>query len=66
MYAGAGAFSPLSKIGWSSNTPNTFETLQNNEAAFSILDRQHLFIILGTGTSQPFTIRFVHVWQLPC
>jgi hypothetical protein len=66
MYAGAGAFSPLSKVGWSSNSPSTFATLQNNEAAFSILDQQHLFIILGTGASQPFTIRFVHVWQLPC
>lgn len=66
MYAGAGAFSPLSKVGWASNIPYTFTSLQNSEAAFSILDKQRLFIILGTGANQPFTIRFVRVWQLSC
>ena len=31
--------------------------------AFGVLDRQHQFLILGTGSKQPMTIRFVDVWQ---
>lgn len=32
---------------------------------FSILDRQHLNLILGTGRSMPMTVREVNVWQSP-
>ena len=30
---------------------------------FGRIDQQHLFMILGTGVGQPFTIRSVNVWQ---
>jgi hypothetical protein len=35
----------------------------NQPWAFGILDQQHLFIILGTGQSQPMTVQSVDVWQ---
>jgi len=31
--------------------------------AFGVLDRQHMFLILGTGVTQPMTVRSVNVWQ---
>jgi hypothetical protein len=31
--------------------------------AFGILDQRHMFLILGTGKSQPLTVRSVNVWQ---
>ena len=30
---------------------------------FSIIDRNHLVLILGTGPNQPMTVRSVNVWQ---
>jgi hypothetical protein len=30
---------------------------------FGVLDRQHLVLILGTGTNQPVTVKTVNVWQ---
>jgi hypothetical protein len=35
----------------------------NNFTAMSGMDQRHLFLILGTGTSQPMTVRGVSVWQ---
>lgn len=35
----------------------------NQPWAFGILDQQHLFIILGTGSLQPMTVQSVDVWQ---
>jgi hypothetical protein len=32
---------------------------------FSIIDKQHLMLVLGTGVNEPFTIDWVRVWQLP-
>jgi hypothetical protein len=31
--------------------------------AFGVLDQRHQFLILGTGPSQPLTVRAVNVWQ---
>lgn len=33
------------------------------QQAFAILDRSHLFLILGTAPLQPMTVRTVDVWQ---
>jgi len=33
--------------------------------AFSIMDKQHLVVILGTGKNQPMKIDRVRVWQIP-
>jgi hypothetical protein len=35
----------------------------NQRWAFGVLDRRHLFLILGTGQTQPMTVRSVNVWQ---
>lgn len=35
----------------------------NQDWAFGILDQSHLFLILGTGQSQPTTVKSVDVWQ---
>jgi hypothetical protein len=35
----------------------------NQPWAFGIIDQRHLFIILGTGPSQPMTVQSVDVWQ---
>jgi hypothetical protein len=36
---------------------------QNNSSAMSGMDQRHLFMILGTGTTQPMTVQSVSVWQ---
>jgi hypothetical protein len=35
----------------------------NNATAMSGMDQRHLFMMLGTGTSQPMTVQSVSVWQ---
>ncbi len=35
------------------------------EFAFSIMDKQHLVIVLGTGVNVPMSVDWVHVWQIP-
>jgi hypothetical protein len=35
----------------------------NNSTAMSGMDQRHMFLILGTGTSQPMTVQSVSVWQ---
>jgi hypothetical protein len=63
-HAGAGTFAPLSKIGWS-GVSYTFSTLENSPAAFSILDDDHLMVILGSGIGQALNVSYVKVWQIP-
>ena len=36
---------------------------QNNATAMSGMDQRHLFMILGTGTTQPMSVQSVSVWQ---
>jgi hypothetical protein len=50
---------------WNYNNPNNpFPPLpQNNSTAMSGMDGRHLFLILGTGTDQPMTVKSVTVWQ---
>lgn len=36
---------------------------RNNDTAMSGMDQRHMFLILGTGTHQPMTVRSVSVWQ---
>jgi hypothetical protein len=31
---------------------------------FSIIDAQHMAVVLGTGKNVPFTVDWVHVWQI--
>ena len=63
-YAGDGKFSPLSKTGWK-DVASAFIDPMNSSTAFSVLDRDHLMIILGSGLGQPFTVGYVKVWQIP-
>lgn len=35
----------------------------NNSTAMSGMDQRHMFLILGTGTTQPMTVKSVTVWQ---
>ncbi|MGQ0444228.1 MAG: hypothetical protein ACT4O2_03635 [Beijerinckiaceae bacterium] len=62
--AGAGTFAPLSKTGWKDAAAAFIDPL-NSSTAFSVLDSNHLMIILGTGPGQPFTVGYVKVWQIP-
>jgi hypothetical protein len=50
---------------WNYNNPNNpFPPPPvNNSTAMSGMDERHLFLILGTGTSQPMTVQSVTVWQ---
>jgi hypothetical protein len=36
---------------------------QNNATAMSGMDQRHMFMMLGTGTTQPMTVQGVSVWQ---
>jgi hypothetical protein len=72
-HAGPGAFFPLSKVGWTDGTINV-DTLQNSPLAFSIIDQDHLVVILGAGPKvsngvtlpdQQYRVNFVRVWQIP-
>jgi hypothetical protein len=60
--AGTGAFSPLSKTGWTHGTID-LTNLQNSPEAFSIIDQDHLMVILGAGVGQTLNVAYVHVWQ---
>ena len=63
-YAGDGKFTPLSKTGWK-DVASAYIDPMNSPTAFSVLDSNHLMIILGSGLGQPFTVRYVKVWQIP-
>ncbi|MGH6844210.1 MAG: hypothetical protein ACRECU_05725 [Methylocella sp.] len=63
-YDGTGKFTPLSKTGWDDLASPFIDPLHSS-TAFSVLDRDHLMIILGSGTGQPFTVGYVKVWQIP-
>jgi hypothetical protein len=61
-YAGNGTYAPLSKTGWK-DVASAFTDPLNSPTTFSVLDSDHLMIILGTGQGEPFTVRYVKVWQ---
>jgi hypothetical protein len=70
--AGSGAFAPLAKTGWTDGTysyPSTFPgNAGSRNFVFSILDQQHLVVILGDGPStgnHQYKVNFVRVWQIP-
>jgi hypothetical protein len=63
-YAGNGQFAPLSKTGWK-GSKSAFIDPFNSTTAFSVLDSNHLMMILGSGAGQPFIVRYVKVWQIP-
>jgi len=63
-YDGTGKFTPLSKTGWEDLASSFIDPL-NSSTAFSVLDQDHLMIILGTGPGQPFTVGYVKAWQIP-
>lgn len=50
---------------WNWNNPaNPFAPPPvNNSTAMAGMDQRHLFMILGTGTTQPMTVQSVSVWQ---
>ena len=50
---------------WNYNNPNNpFAPVPvSNSTAMSGMDGRHLFLILGTGTDQPTTVKSVTVWQ---
>jgi len=35
----------------------------NQPWAYGVLDQRHMFLIIGTGRTQPLTVRSVNVWQ---
>jgi hypothetical protein len=63
-FAGAGTFTPRSKTGLADTAFPYIEPL-NSSTAFSVLDSDHLMIVLRTGLGQPFTVGYVKVWQIP-
>lgn len=62
---GTGAFSPLSKTGWDDVASYDFATLPDSSMVFSILDQDHLIVLLGTGPETPLHVNAVKVWQIP-
>jgi hypothetical protein len=64
-YGPSGKFAPLSKTGWVDNFLFPYINPFGSNTAFSVLDRSHLMIILGTGQGQAFTVGYVKVWQIP-
>jgi hypothetical protein len=48
---------------WQQLTAQALPPPDGQPWAFGIIDQQHLFIILGTGPSQPMTVKSVDVWQ---
>jgi hypothetical protein len=50
-------------VSWSLYDPNGEARSVRGLNAFSILDRRHLVLILGTGTDNPMTVYGVEVWQ---
>lgn len=70
--AGSGAFAPLAKTGWTDGAYTYPATFPGNAGSrnfvFSILDQQHLVVILGDGPStgnHQYKVNFVRVWQIP-
>lgn len=49
-------------ITWNQYT-NQSPTPSGQPWLFGVLDQQHLFLILGTGPSQPMVVQSVNVWQ---
>jgi len=38
---------------------------QNQPWQFSVMDNQHMDVILGTGHNMWYTVNWVHIWQIP-
>jgi hypothetical protein len=52
------------KITWKAGTADEMKPPPNGKFwAYSLLDRQHLVIILGAGPTAPMRVRRVNVWQ---
>jgi hypothetical protein len=51
---------------WNYNNPaNPYAPVPvSNSTAMSGMDQRHLFMMLGTGTTQPMTVQNVSVWQV--
>ncbi|WP_363349453.1 hypothetical protein [Methylocystis echinoides] len=52
-----------SRVSWSKYQEGT-PPPPTGDAIFSIIDRQHLVIIIGSGMDQPLRVDWVRVWQL--
>ena len=50
-------------ITWSQYTGNESPPPGAAPWTFGVLDRQHVALILGTGSAEPMTLQSVHVWQ---
>jgi hypothetical protein len=51
------------KVTWTNSGTGTPPPVGNFQ--FSIMDKQHQVIELGTGVDAPMDVDWVHVWQLP-
>jgi hypothetical protein len=52
-------------ISWNQYNPNTPPPPVVGDTAFSVLDSRNLYLILGTGPSNPMTVSSVTAWQKP-
>jgi hypothetical protein len=50
-------------ITWDQYDPNRPPSRLGHGSAFSVLDARHLYLILGSGPSNPMTVYNVKVWQ---
>jgi hypothetical protein len=48
---------------WNQPTASQLPPPINNSTAMNGMDRRHLFLILGSGTTMPMTVHSVQVWQ---
>jgi hypothetical protein len=53
----------MSKVTWVDSGAGT--PPPTGSFTFSIIDQDHLNIVLGSGLNQPLQVDYVHVWQLP-
>jgi Ca2+-binding RTX toxin-like protein len=52
-----------STVTWNQYNPATPPDPREGSSAYSVLDARHLYLILGTGPSNPMTVYNVKVWQ---
>ena len=50
-------------ITWNQYNPATPPSPVNGSSAYSVMDARHLYLILGSGPSNPMTVYNVQVWQ---
>lgn len=51
------------RISWSQYRDQPPPPTKSTPWTFGILDRQHMYLILGTGDNEPMTVQSVNVWQ---